>query len=159
MTGSGSLVASRTSITDFPKGFDEPVVVMHAARAGDLFEASCVYRIKGTTQYLAFIEAMGQGGRRYFRGFTSDRLDGEWKPLADTWDNPFAGITHVTFEEGVKPWTQDISHGELLRDGYDQTMTIDPANLVFLYQGLGTDTAPRTPYGKLPYRLALLRRK
>ena len=52
------------------------------------------------------------------------------------------------------PTTKDISHGELLRDGYDETMTIDLNNLRMLYQG--RDPAIRTNYGLLPYRLGLL---
>jgi hypothetical protein len=26
-------------------------------------------------------------------------------------------------------WTRDVSRGELLRDGYDETLTIDPCNV------------------------------
>lgn len=155
----GRFYRSRTTLANFPNGFDDPVIVMHSPKAFDLFEASCTYKIKGTGQYLTLIEALGQGGHRYFRGFLADRLDGQWRPLADTWDNPFAGITHVRFEEGAKPWTQSISHGELLRDGYDQTMTIDPANLVLIYQGLTPDTPRGLDYGRLPWQLGLLRRE
>jgi hypothetical protein len=67
---------------------------------------------------------------------------------------PFAGINNVTFEEGVEPWTRDISHGEMLRDNYDETPTIDPANLRFLFQG--RDPASGGDYSRLPYRLGLL---
>ena len=73
---------------------------------------------------------------------------------ADSWDTPFAGINNVTFEEGVVPWTRDISHGELIRDGYDETMTIDLKNLQFLYQG--RDPQSGGDYSLLPYRLGLL---
>ena len=46
-------------------------------------------------------------------------------------------------------WTRDISHGELLRDGYDETLTIDLAQLRFLYQGVSPDAAG-LPYNSLP---------
>ena len=87
----------------------------------------------------------------------SDRLDGEWQPLpnATTFEQPFAGINNVKFANGVKPWTRDISHGELIRDGYDQTPTIDPNHLQLLFQG--RDPAINTSYSQLPYRLGLLR--
>ena len=114
------------------------------------------YKIKGADAYLMLVEAIGPGSR-YYRAWISDRLDGEWKPLpeATTFAQPFAGINNVTFAEGVTHWTKDISHGELIRDGYDETPTIDPNNLQFLFQGY--DSTIRTSYSQLPYRLGLLR--
>ncbi len=155
----GRFYRSRTTIGNFPQGFDEPVVVMHEPNRFDLFEASCVYRLKGRNEYLCIIECLGgPEGRRYFRAFTSDRLDGEWKPLpgADSWATPFAGMNNVKTPDGSPLWSIDISHGELLRCGNDETMTIDPQNLHFLYQGIDRHTPPMD-YGLLPYRLALLR--
>lgn len=154
----GRYYRSRTKLEDFPNGFEDPVVVMQAPNRFDLFEASCVYRLKGMNQYLCFIEALGEHGRRYFRAFTADRLDGQWQPLADanSWQTPFAGAHNVRAENGGPLWTADISHGEMLRDSNDETMTIDPAHLSFLYQGM--DRNVKEPnYGLQPYRLALLR--
>lgn len=154
----GRFYRSRTKLADFPRGFDEPVVVMQDPDRFNLFEAGCVYRLKGLNQYLCFIECLGEGGRRYFRAFTSERLDGPWQPLAgaNSWAKPFAGPMNVHAEDGGTLWTADISHGELLRDGADETMTVDPQNLHFLYQGMDRHT-PQMDYGLLPYRLGLLR--
>ena len=76
-------------------------------------------------------------------------------PDATTFERPFAGINNVKFADGVKPWTSDISHGELIRDNYDETPTIDLNNLQLLFQG--RDPALNTSYSQLPYRLGLLR--
>ena len=154
----GRYYRSRTKLENFPNGFDDPVVIIHEANRFDLFEASCVYRLKGMNQYLCFIECLGQGGRRYFKAFTSARLDGAWTPVAhaNSWQTPFAGAMNVKAEKGGELWTADISHGEMLRDSIDETMTIDPAHLSFLYQGMDRTVSERN-YALLPYRLALLR--
>jgi hypothetical protein len=150
----GSFYRSRTRIEDFPRGMSNPEIALQETR-DILFEGSMTYRIKGTGTYLTLIEALSPD--RYYRAFTSDRLDGKWTPLEDanTYQKPFAGIHNVTFEEKVTAWTKDISHGELIRDGYDETMTIDPGNLQLLYQG--RDPSVRASYSQLPYRLGLLK--
>lgn len=149
----GRMYRSRTRIEDFPNGMSDPEVVIEGSR-NDVFEGSMTYRIKGTDTYLTLVEALSPA--RYYRAWTSNSLDGEWTlvPDADTWQKPFAGINNVTFEDGVAPWTRDISHGELIRDGYDETLTIDPENLQLLYQG--RDPAINRRYDQLPYRLGLL---
>ncbi|MBN2352934.1 MAG: hypothetical protein JXD23_10235 [Spirochaetales bacterium] len=152
----GKFYRCRTLLEAFPNGFGQVTVVMDMPRF-DLFEGACVYRIKGTQQYLALIECIGKTNLRYYKAFLADKLDGEWTPLAGTEADPFAGRVNVTFGKD-KPWTSDISHGELLRDGYDETLTIDPKNLRFLYQGLGITQgeAAKLEYSQLPWQLGLL---
>lgn len=149
----GRFYRSRTKIEDFPQGMSDPEVAIQDSR-DNLFEGSMTYKIRGTDTYLTIIEALRQA--RHYRAWISDDLNGEWKPLADadSWDSPFAGISNVSFEEGVESWTRDISHGELLRDNYDQTPTINPNALRFLFQGREPDSGG--PYHMLPYRLGLL---
>ena len=129
----GELFRSQTTVANFPMGFGDATVAIQGVKE-TVFEGSTHYRIKGKNAYLTIVEAFGPTGNRFFRSFVSSSLDGVWTPLADNWSNPFAGKTNVTFADGVM-WTNDISHGELIRDGYDQKLEIDPANLKFLYQG------------------------
>jgi hypothetical protein len=153
----GRFYRSRTTLADFPKSFDEPVAVMQQREPRDLYEGGCTYHIKGTNQYLTLIEAANDKWKRYYKAFIADRLDGPWRPLAAEWGNSFADATRIRMSDGSKLWTEDISHGELIRDGYDQTMTIDPKNLMLLYQGLSPDRAPDLKYVQLPWQLGLLR--
>ncbi|GAA0586237.1 non-reducing end alpha-L-arabinofuranosidase family hydrolase [Rhizomicrobium electricum] len=143
----GLFYRSETAIDRFPNDFGNTTVVMEEDRA-DLFEASMTYKIAGTGHYITMIEAMGPKGR-YFRAWTADRLDGDWKLLT----NDFAGAGNVAFDG--KPWSEGVSHGELIRTGIDQTMTVDFCKpLQFLYQGLPPGSGG--DYIKLPYRLGLL---
>jgi hypothetical protein len=150
----GHLYRSRTTLADFPEGMCDPEVAIEETR-DILFEGSMTYKIKGSDKYLTLVEALNPS--RFYRAFIADSLDGEWAPIAqaDTYEQPFAGGKNVTFEDGVEPWTVEISHGELIREGYDETMTIDPSNMQLLYQG--RDPASGGPYHTLPYRLGLLR--
>lgn len=151
----GRLYRSRTAIADFPSGMSDPVVVLQDPDRFRLFEASCHYKLKGSDYYLTIIEALGKDGVRYYRSWVAKTLDGNWSPLADSWEAPFAGKTNVKFASG-SAWTDDISHGELLRDDVDETMTVNPERLEFLYQGR-PPTTEKLDYLLLPYRLGLLR--
>jgi endo-1,4-beta-xylanase len=147
----GSLFRSQTSVGSFPGGFSTPVVVMKGANANSLYASSEVYKVKGTSKYLLLAEAIGNSGR-YIRSWTADALDGTWTALADTESNPFAGASNVTFS-GTK-WTADISHGEIVRDGYDETMTVNPCNLQYFFQGRNQYATVSATL--LPWKLGLL---
>jgi hypothetical protein len=146
---------SRTTIEEFPKGMSDPEVAIRDSR-NNLFEGSITYKIKGTDTYLTLIEALSP--TRYYRAWVSNDLNGEWTPLpgADSFQTPWAGINNVTFEEGVEPWTREISHGEMIRDGYDEKMILDPNSLQLLFQGMSPSGGGRGGYNSLPYRLGLL---
>ncbi|MGP4114713.1 non-reducing end alpha-L-arabinofuranosidase family hydrolase [Streptomyces sp. 4N509B] len=146
----GHLYRAETTVAEFPNGFDNTRIVLQDSR-NNLFEGEAVYRVGDTDTYLLIMEAIGSDGRRWYRSFTAEGLNGQWRPLADTQSNPFARHTNVSFNGTA--WTQDISHGELIRTGADQTMTIDPCDLRLLYQGL--DPSASGEYSQLPWRLGL----
>jgi len=143
----GTLYRSKVAKEDFPN-FSGYETVMSDSVA-DLFEAPNVYKVDGTDKYLLMVEAYGP---RYFRSWTSDSLDGPWTELAATQQEPFAGAANVTFDG--PDWSDDVSHGELLRSGHDERLTINACKLQFLYQGL--DPSASGDYGLLPYKLGLL---
>jgi endo-1,4-beta-xylanase len=129
---------------------------MKDANAGSLFEASNVYYMGGTGQYLALVEAFDAASNyhRYYRSWTAPSLDGTWTPLEDTFQAPFASTANITFPGAS--WTLDISHGEMIRAGYDQTLTIDPCRLRYLYQGTDPNAPNDAGYNGIPWQLALL---
>jgi hypothetical protein len=149
----GHLYRSQTSISDFPNGMSDPVIDLEDSNRYNLFEAACVYTV-GNGQYLLLHEAIRGDGERWFRSWTAPSISGPWTALADSDANPFASSDNVSFESGT-PWTISISHGELVRTEVDQTLTINPCNLQFLYQGINPDD-DQGDYNSLPWRLALL---
>jgi hypothetical protein len=150
----GHIYRAQTTVGNFPNGFGNTVIALQDANRFNLFEGTAVYRAGNTGQYLLLQEAIGSDGRRWYRSFTSSRLDGQWAPLHATESNPFARSTNVTFPAGTAAWTRDFSHGELLRATNDQTLTIDTCRLQFLYQGM--DPGAGGEYSQLPWRMGLL---
>jgi hypothetical protein len=147
----GHLYRAQTSLSNFPSGMGAPVIALSDSNPDNLFEASCVYNV-GNGKYLLLVEAIGSDGARYFRSWTSTSLSGTWTGLANTESNPFARSTNVVFSGTA--WTKSISHGEMVRTNVDQTLTISPCNLRFLYQGVSPSASG--DYNSLPWRLGLL---
>jgi hypothetical protein len=147
----GNMWRRETKKADFPFGWSEQQLAIQA----DIFEASHTYKLKGRNQYLTLVEAQG-GGRRYYKAYLAERLEGPWRGLADTLAKPFAA--HANVQQDPE-WTANFSHGELLRAGVDERMEVDPANVRFVFQGASDKEYRGTGYGGIPWRLGILEMK
>lgn len=149
-TLNGKMWRAQTSLKSFPDSdWSKPTVALQ----GDIFEASHTYKLKGQSKYFTIVEAQRKGGR-YFKGYLADRLDGQWKPLADSQIKPLVSPKNVVNQD--ESWATSYSHGEFIRTGYDEKLEIDPQNLRLLFQGVN-DRQYRSPnYGQIPWRLGIL---
>lgn len=145
----GKMWRMSTPIEQFPQGMDHCEVALESS----IFEASHTYRLAGMDKYLTIIE---ENGRRYYKAFVADRLDGPWQPLAVTRRDPFAADTNIRPAKGVAAWTDNVSHGELIRATNDQTLTIDPHDLRFVFQGMWDKDKKTKAYGAFSWRIGLL---
>ncbi len=149
----GKVYRAKTTLEQFPNGFGTPVVVKSLATS-IIFEGSSHYKVKGTENtYLHLVEGMGSTGR-YFSAWTSEGIEGEWKDYMVGQNKPFARTNNVSYPQGTTDWTDDVSHGELVRENPDQTQELDMCNLKLLYQGKAPNAGGE--YNLLPYRLGLL---
>jgi len=142
----GHIYKSSMAIGSFPAEFSAAEDSGIQGTSQNLFEAVQIYSVKGSNKYLMIVEA--QGNARYFRAWTATDLEGPWTLLTDN----FAIKSNVTFSTN---WTNDISHGDLVRSSPDETFPIDPCNLQMVFQGRDPN-AQVSDYGLLPYKLGLL---
>jgi hypothetical protein len=149
----GRMWRQETPLSDFPRGWSEPVVALQA----DVFEASHTYRVKGHDIYLTLIEAQHSQGGRYYKAYAAAQLDGAWQPVADTEANSFADRTNVEFDG--ERWSDSISHSELLRAGVDERLEIEPTKPRLLFQGVTHEQMQGKQYGQIPWRLGVLVRQ
>jgi endo-1,4-beta-xylanase len=152
MDDNGHLYRSQTSVGSFPSGMGNTAIAASNSNPYAFFEADNVYKVAGQNQYLLIVEAIAASGHREFTAYTSNALNGSWAPLANTDANPFIAASNVSFSGTA--WTQDFSSGEMIRAGYDQTLTISPCKIQYLYQGDAPGTYSN--YNAIPWRLGLV---
>ncbi|MEO1528265.1 MAG: non-reducing end alpha-L-arabinofuranosidase family hydrolase [Planctomycetota bacterium] len=138
-----------TTKEEFPNGFRD----CELALRGKFFEASHTYRVKDTGKYLTLIE---QSGKRFFKAYEADQLDGPWTPIADTRQTPFAADTNIRPAPGVSEWTDNVSHGELIRAQNDERLLVDLSRMRFVFQGLREQEKSTKSYGGLRWRIGVL---
>ena len=93
----------------------------------------------------------GEKMRRYGLA-TASNLLGPWIRVADD----YATGAKLVFANEADRWTDEVSHGEMIRTGYDQKLEYDPADGRFLIQGLRSKKHVGE-YRRLGWRLGIIK--
>jgi arabinoxylan arabinofuranohydrolase len=132
----------KTSLSNFPNGWGSPSVAIK-----DTWEAEDVYKSKADGMYYLLSEDYKDG--RYYELWSSSSAGGPWKQVSEKW----AWRGNLSYNSSK--WTTNVSHGELIRSGYNQNMEINDINKVdFLIQG-ATNTSG--DYQKINWDLGIIR--
>ena len=76
-----------------------------------------------------------------------------WEQLLEAY---YGGSHEVHSELRDSGYVPFLSHGELIRDGYDETLTVDPDNLRFIFQGMWDKDKSGKGYGQFQWRIGML---
>jgi endo-1,4-beta-xylanase len=135
-----------TGLAQFPKGFGDPRTVF-----SPVHEAVHVYKVAGQPLFHMICEYRGDNGMRRFGLAASPHPLGPWKML----DEQYAAGPELSYCPEIPRWTEEVSHGEAIRTGYDQHLEYDADHARLLVQGLPKG-AHDGAYELLPWALGLV---
>jgi hypothetical protein len=140
---SRTILTSKTGIRSFPSGFEKSRVAIR-----DAFEGTCVYRSLADGMYYLLVEHLADN--RYYQLHYAESPDGPWIKVSELWAS-YRNLTYL-----ADRWTDNVSHGELLRAGVNQRLEIRDINRAdFLVQG--AVSGDYGGYEKIPWDLGFIR--
>ena len=141
--GSRRIFLRTTTLARFPVGWSASSVALT-----DTFEGTNVYRSIADGQYYLVVEDLLDN--RYYELWTSSSAGGPWMRIAEKW------AWHGNLAFNGSNWTNNVSHGDILRAGVNQRLEINDINRAdFLIQG-STQLAC-CPYQQIPWDLGIIR--
>lgn len=144
---SGVVVRS-TNLKDFPNGWSTGKKVFD-----NVHEAVHVYKVKNKQEFHMIYE-QNHEGIRSFGIATANNLNDPWEKVTD---NYATGIQLKTIAKN-KVWTEMVSHGEVIRSGYNQKMEYEPENCKWIIQGIMKNEM-NEDYPSLPWKLGIMNLK
>ena len=143
--GHSVVIVRSTSIEKFPDGWNEGKEVLRG-----IHEAVHVYRVKGRNGFHMIYELNNEGVRSFGLATAKD-IEGPWQKATDN----YATGDQLKTVGKLNTWAEMVSHGELLRSGYNEQMEYDPKGCRCLIQGILKKNS-KMPYSSLPWRLGII---
>ena len=140
------VVVRNTGLAEFPHGWSKGQEVLTGVH-----EAVHIYRAKGHNAFHMMYE-LNTAGVRSFGLAIADDLMGPWNKATDS----YATADQLTYDDQTSVWTEMISHGEVIRTGYNQHLEYEPEGCQWIIQGIRKDEL-KNPYPSLPWRLGIIR--
>ncbi|HOX39171.1 MAG TPA: non-reducing end alpha-L-arabinofuranosidase family hydrolase [Candidatus Brocadiia bacterium] len=137
----------RARIADFPSGFGKPETVFSG-----IHEAVHIYKVKDAARYHMIYEVRTKSDVRSFGLAEAENLAGPWRDVA----REYATGSQLAYPDGIEEWTDEVSHGEAIRTGYDEKMEYDPSETFLVVQGLKAGEH-RGSYADLPWRTGVIK--
>jgi hypothetical protein len=168
---SDSLFRMETPLSDFPGGFARAKEQLALSASGrnsvgrwSFHEASHIYHVKTTGQYLALLEGAydhptrknyWDSRNRFVFGMVAERLEGPWRRIEND-DQFLADPRELRLPNGQRPALHQISHPELIRAGNDERLEIEDFKLKLIFQAFDASQTPNNfDYHELPWGLHL----
>jgi len=139
--GSYTVKRKSTSVANFPGGWGSTSTVCSST-----FEAMHVYKNLADGQYYMMVEDIS----RHLELWTASNPGGTWNKVSEDW----AIASRLSYN--ADHWTDQISHGEIIRSGTNEYMEINDINHCdILIQGVVNGSYG--DYANIPYDLGLIR--
>jgi hypothetical protein len=130
-----------TTVADFPFNWTDPDVA-----ATNTFEAVHVYKNVSDKHFYMIVEDI----TRHQELWEATDLGGIWTKLEENWAHK------NNLVDLADHWTDQVSHVELIREGYDEFMRVSDLNhCEMLIQGVVDGNYG--DYGNIPYDLGIIR--
>ena len=75
-----------------------------------------------------------------------------------TASSAYSRPARLRYPPNIAVWTEEVSHGEFIRTGYDQKLEYNPLQTSILIQGL-LKRQHKGPYTKLPWYLGIIKKQ
>ena len=148
--GRKDLFVKITTQADFPNGFGDGMPIF-APVPKPLSEAVHIYKVKGKDQYHMLFETYDKDLRRFGLA-KADKLLGPWTRVTDDYANG-AMLYHPV---SIEKWTEEVSHGEMIRTGINQKLEYDASKPQFLMQSMLKEQH-KGSYEKLQWKLGIIK--